>query len=940
MRRRCEKEVMAMSRVVFWKAAKAVEGWKERKEAGEGKGIVDRVAYTEVSQVVQFVSGVQEAAFMLIDSKRKCRMCGGGECQCELVLGRRGSVTRVGPLDKRIEKAKRVLEEELPARGRMMEKGDLWAEYHKLNKLKSLLVVLRAQWGGVKWEKEWAKMIQDEWKDGKNKAESEGWTRDDVVYLATVTFSRMMYVGETGGGLMKRMISHIRRAVGGKTRQKIYKIMAATGVHKFAWIPIWAWSGAKKITRRMRMKKEGECIWCLDPKMNTLGTMRPGERQGANGFTIVGKRKRFRLATRLTRLQKRGVMVDDEKKEQMVEMKKEERGKERKRRGRLMAMVAWLARRPWKEAEILEAKNGTMKEVKKIKQEEVRKLLKVVDTTLDQTSRSIANANLKMLWKKREDIAVVNVKLNSVMFNKKGAKEGILEGLRRWSWRWRRTAGKVVVMRVTIAPTSTRSILDILGPTSTWGKKDRAEMRCCCRSKECEGLDKWRGHVFQDLNEYLDSVGLRRPGSWTLKSRCAAMPEVEQRKLEDEMLKLAERVEKKVSWEGQAVARPMMPAKLQRKLRLEMEAREMEIPSEREVMKLKKSMDHLVVAPVDKDPGSAMMICPKCWLDSIDEFTKDMQKLSKEEEGQRRVWVATAGQKLEHLPHTGLGRMKAHKFGVLRTWPKYKKVKRVRKVMRELKKGKKLEELDEEDLEVWIQGWSELRWRPLVSHAGHRWKGVYRLLGQMCNALVRELKLGSEENSGRGMLERIHEFNDGARVLGSVPARRKKQKEEKRRRRRRGARKGGRAGKGKGKGKGKVPELRGEEEDRRGSSVLKVRRLRRKILDINNFFISVPREKLVERVKVLIEKVRKRSPGARYFSVEKVQRFSADAEVPRDVLRQGGWRKPRPGAKQRQGFTESLRRGWASICLDDVEELFSWRRSFSLLQEQTPIREK
>ena len=76
-----------------------------------------------------------------------------------------------------------------------------------------------------------------------------------MIYSATKIFSRFEYIGETSMGLMKRVIGHIRRAIGGKTRQKIYRYLGRMGVHKFVWTPVWAWQEA--VTRIKRMRKEG-----------------------------------------------------------------------------------------------------------------------------------------------------------------------------------------------------------------------------------------------------------------------------------------------------------------------------------------------------------------------------------------------------------------------------------------------------------------------------------------------------------------------------------------------------------------------------------------------------------------------------------------------------------------------------------------------------------
>ena len=75
----------------------------------------------------------------------------------------------------------------------------------------------------------------------------------------------------------------------------------------------------------------------------------------------------------------------------------------------------------------------------------------------------------------------------------------------------------------------------------------------------------------------------------------------------------------------------------------------------------------------------------------------------------------------------------------------------------------------------------------------------------------------------------------------------------------------------------------------------------------------MPREKLVTHIKKLLEKLQEKQPGAKFFGVEKVERSSVDAEVPKDVLPQGGWRRMKPTMKKRIMFLKERQKGWRCL---------------------------
>merc|ERR1712196_420013 len=109
--------------------------------------------------------------------------------------------------------------------------------------------------------------------------------------------------------------------------------------------------------------------------------------------------------------------------------------------------------------------------------------------------------------------------------------------------------------------------------------------------------------------------------------------------------------------------------------------------------------------------------------------------------------MSKAMDRMKHKTYARLDPMRKHKFGALKTWPKYKTLKKVFRVMELEEKGVPQEEWSEEEREVWNEGWNAIRWRPLVSYAGHRLRNLFRMLGQFCEAAVKTLNVGAASTS-------------------------------------------------------------------------------------------------------------------------------------------------------------------------------------------------
>ena len=108
--------------------------------------------------------------------------------------------------------------------------------------------------------------------------------------------------------------------------------------------------------------------------------------------------------------------------------------------------------------------------------------------------------------------------------------------------------------------------------------------------------------------------------------------------------------------------------------------------------------------------------------------------------------MAHAGTYVGDLPFVNLKKIKDHRWGCLRAWPKWKSIRRIWGILDALEKVGKLEVMDQAlnvfqaaAAQVWLgldqmdaefvrEGWSQVKWRPLVSYVNHHWRFLFRML--------------------------------------------------------------------------------------------------------------------------------------------------------------------------------------------------------------------
>lgn len=364
------------------------------------------------------------------------------------------------------------------ARGKeKVSKKELWELFFELRRLKVFINFFRARVSRNRKDREWAAFIRRAWFED---SEVFDLLASDLVYSATVPFTTLEYEGETKVGVESRTKSHIGNSTGSGKKSTLGKVLSKLGAGAAVFTPAFMWSG--RTTKHARLKQEGLYIWERQGSMNTLGTER-WDSTSKRTQVVLGRRRRFRLFKRFVKLKK--VTLVDGAEVQTLSAKCEDRkvrqqrhDDESKRRGRLVGVVARMARRPWKAA-IDHLPLPSLKTVQNIAEMPrllLKRLLRMIYECLDSTGRSIALANMKLAIRSRRDVVFIRWAVKSPIFFSDECKKAVLKALRKWAADWERAAGILVVIELAVLERASRSILDILDSTKLKGKKKLEEL--------------------------------------------------------------------------------------------------------------------------------------------------------------------------------------------------------------------------------------------------------------------------------------------------------------------------------------------------------------------------------------------------------------------------------------------------------------------------------
>lgn len=163
--------------------------------------------------------------------------------------------------------------------------------------------------------------------------------------------------------------------------------------------------------------------------MNPLGTERVENRQGVRGLMVTGRRMSLRCGLRLRKYEQKKMRAgaEPENESEKGKGKPLRRKEEAKQIGKTMGAVLSMARRPWRKKRGREVESKeTWEAMTAVSREKVKKLARVMETTLYMVAKSIAISNFRTAMKKRKDVVALEEKRSSGATNTRE---------RRRSWR-------------------------------------------------------------------------------------------------------------------------------------------------------------------------------------------------------------------------------------------------------------------------------------------------------------------------------------------------------------------------------------------------------------------------------------------------------------------------------------------------------------------------
>jgi len=158
-----------------------------------------------------------------------------------------------------------------------------------------------------RWEKSWSEYV---WKSWRKSPGTWDWDAQHCVYVMTVPFSKMEYIGETTRKVFTRWRGHIRKLKTGT--QQLYATMRNVGIFRSVITPLVCWDFVTEKVERLR--EEGKHIWNRTASLNTRGRQEGGEiRKVGGGSTVLfGQRRRYRPVKQLREKWRTGARVEIE----------------------------------------------------------------------------------------------------------------------------------------------------------------------------------------------------------------------------------------------------------------------------------------------------------------------------------------------------------------------------------------------------------------------------------------------------------------------------------------------------------------------------------------------------------------------------------------------------------------------------------------------------
>lgn len=271
---------------------------------------------------------------------------------------------------------------------------------------------------------------------------------------------------------------------------------------------------------------------------------------------------------------------------------------------------------------------------------------------------------------------------------------------------------------------------------------------------------KYNGHVCTSAMDYVEQALGGVPRGWNAKSRCRPG----HGEIVEDIITELKGLESRMRRTAQAIGvlkeeeSGMKTDRIETELMMELKRAQQtdgDQVEEKQVQALTEEISHSIVAPVDKMDGDCAITCAQEWARAVRAHRETLRKLPEKQRRTLKTRMCRGGRKLEVLPFAHLRQARNHRFGPLRTWPKWKAVKPLWKKM---ESGRNSVEDGNTNSD---NPWEEVEWRPLASFANHHWRKLYALGGKCTSAGLRTARLGLGAGAPRGVLERIHVFNKG-----------------------------------------------------------------------------------------------------------------------------------------------------------------------------------
>ena len=109
--------------------------------------------------------------------------------------------------------------------------------------------------------------------------------------------------------------------------------------------------------------------------------------------------------------------------------------------------------------------------------QQLRKLIGVVQASMDAANRSIAMANLRWILRKQKDVVFATAKARSVFVGNRRAERELRKGLQKWCYEWETRMKVLVVLRIDVVAPYERVYHGSSWKFDTMGKEIRRRVR-------------------------------------------------------------------------------------------------------------------------------------------------------------------------------------------------------------------------------------------------------------------------------------------------------------------------------------------------------------------------------------------------------------------------------------------------------------------------------